>query len=192
MGEVRRVRDRVTGRVLAMKLLFPDRAHALDAILLPRRRGSRRACGTWGSCRARHCGALPDGRLVLLWRSAAHAERGDPGAADADAGDVGPAPEALRRVRRDSQARAGPGVTPTATGGAPRSRARQRDDRRSSARFFAARLGHRAGRAARPVTSREHDVEGSLDVAAILDPRADAGGRIPGTPCKHGAGAGAR
>ncbi|APR77983.1 serine/threonine protein kinase [Minicystis rosea] len=100
MGEVRRVRDRVMGRVLAMKLLFPDleRTPGMRSRFLAE---ARLTAGLQhpGIVPVHDCGALSDGRLWFTMQEI----RGRTldaviQALHADAGDSGPAPESMRRV----------------------------------------------------------------------------------------------
>ena len=100
MGEVRRVRDRIMGRVLAMKLLSPDieRTPAARARFLAE---ARLTAGLQhpGIVPVHECGALPDGQLWFTMQEV----RGRTLSAviealHADVGDAGPAPEATRRV----------------------------------------------------------------------------------------------
>jgi serine/threonine-protein kinase len=100
MGEVRRVRDRVMGRVLAMKLLFADleRAPGMRSRFLAEARLTA-SLQHPGIVPVHDCGALPDGRL---WFTMQEIRGRTLGAAiralHEEAGDGGPAPEAMRRL----------------------------------------------------------------------------------------------
>jgi serine/threonine-protein kinase len=100
MGEVRRVRDRIMGRALAMKLMAADLATTAGA----RSRFLAEARLTAGLTHpgivpVHDCGVLPDGRLWFTMQEirgrTLHAVIQS---LHADGGDAGPAPEALRRV----------------------------------------------------------------------------------------------
>ncbi|MFT3773787.1 MAG: bifunctional serine/threonine-protein kinase/formylglycine-generating enzyme family protein [Minicystis sp.] len=100
MGEVRRVRDRVMGRVLAMKLLFPGLDHTPEA--KARFLAEARLTASLqhpGIVPVHECGALPDGRLWFTMQEVRGRTLGAVIAMlHAEEEDDGPAPEAIRRV----------------------------------------------------------------------------------------------
>jgi eukaryotic-like serine/threonine-protein kinase len=103
MGEVRRVRDRVMGRILAMKLLPAEQVG--DAVTQARFLAEARltACLQHpGIVPVHECGALPDGRLWFAMKEVRgrtlEALIHPPGHAGARPEPTVPSPEALRRL----------------------------------------------------------------------------------------------
>jgi len=182
MGEVRRVRDRVMGRVLAMKILSPD------IELTPAARSrflveARVTAGLQhpGIVPVHECGALPDGRLWFTMQEVRGRTLGAViEALHADADDAGPAPEATRRVL-DVYARVCETVAYAHSRGVVH-RDLKPDNVMIGEFGEVLVLDWGIARASADEATPRHAAPGSSDVIALLGSDRTQAGRILGTP----------